>query len=185
MFEDFLLEDPVLFDGLVTRMIEDLDLAVQVVARTGKRTSITPRTVTSTLQRLDLHSLDVEAPESERSIMQLRVREVTRGPELEQGRTAYAIPERPVFEPEKRAAYDLPERPVVDPEVRVARVVSRGPLPYRVTALHQVGDVVAAAEYDFLRTGAQNAHDEQTQIVKLRHYLPACEKWPWPLNRWC
>lgn len=38
---------------------------------------------------------------------------------------------------------------------------------------------------EMLRTAASQAVEENLQSVKLRHILPACEKWPWPLNRWC
>jgi hypothetical protein len=38
---------------------------------------------------------------------------------------------------------------------------------------------------EMLRMAAEQATAENLESVKLRHILPACEKWPWPLNRWC
>jgi hypothetical protein len=61
----------------------------------------------------------------------------------------------------------------------------RGPLAYGPESLDQVTNVVAAVAYDVLSTGGQQAREEGTETVKLRHWLPGCEHWPYPLNRFC
>jgi hypothetical protein len=67
----------------------------------------------------------------------------------------------------------------------IVRTYVRGPLTYDPSSLDRLTDVVTAVAYDVLSTGAQQARAEGAQTVKLRHWLPGCEHWPYPLNRFC
>jgi hypothetical protein len=139
-FDGVVLEDPALFDLLAVRMIEDLELAVQVTGRTVDCELVDSDIVGRTLQLLGLDEVagQMKLPD--------QMREVTQS---------------------------------------IARDYARGPLPYATGALERLGDAVGAATYSFLSTGADNALSEGSQTVKLRHILPACESWPYPLNRFC
>lgn len=139
-FEGFVLEDPALFDSLAVRMIEDLELAVQVLARAGERELVDSEIVGRTLQILRLDKVVDKT----------------------------ALPDQ-MRDDTQRAAHDY----------------ARGPLPYEDGALEEIGYAVGATTYSFVSAGAANARKERTQIVKLRHILPACESWPYPLNRFC
>lgn len=61
----------------------------------------------------------------------------------------------------------------------------RGPLPYVDGTLEQFVNVVTVIAYDALAIGGTHAREDDTKTVKLRHWLPACENWPYPLNRFC
>ena len=67
----------------------------------------------------------------------------------------------------------------------LTRDLARGPLGYGDGAAEMVAGAVATASYYFLTVGAEQARGDGSQTVKLRHFLPACEAWPWPLNRFC
>jgi hypothetical protein len=67
----------------------------------------------------------------------------------------------------------------------IVRAYVRGPLAYEPPSLDRLTDVVTAAAYDVLSTGARQAREEDTKTVKLRHWLPGCNHWPYPLNRFC
>lgn len=145
-YGSFTLQDPALFESLTIRMMEDLELAVQVSARADRFGLVNSGIV-------------VNSELVGRALQVLGVDEVV-------------------------------SRTKVPDQVRgwaeaVARDYARGPLPYGVGALEGIGNAVAAATYSFLLTGAENASQEGTQVVMLRHILPACESWPYPLNRFC
>jgi hypothetical protein len=139
-FEGIVLEDPALFDSLVIRMTEDLELAVQVAALGSGLGIVNGNIAGATL-----------------SILGVLAR--------------FSVDQIPVQM--RRSA------------LVTSRNVTRGPLDYEDGALELVGDAVAMATYSYLTIGAQNARVDGSQVVKLRHYLPACESWPYPLNRFC
>src|SRR5205085_906796 len=66
---------------------------------------------------------------------------------------------------------------------RMIRGYARAPLSYSSTAAERVAHLVSAAEFDLLTTGAELASSEESQVIRTRHFLPACERWPFPLNR--
>lgn len=76
-------------------------------------------------------------------------------------------------------------QPLADQMLAIATGVARGPLDYTEDAFALVGSVLTAIANDFLVTGAGLAAAEGGQMVRLRHLLPACERWPYPLNRYC
>jgi hypothetical protein len=63
--------------------------------------------------------------------------------------------------------------------------LARSPLPYVDDAQSHISDAVSTAAYNYLQVGANGARGEGADVIKLRHYLPACEEWPYPLNRFC
>lgn len=75
--------------------------------------------------------------------------------------------------------------PLASQMLAIARGVARGPLGYTEEAFMLVGSVLTAIANDFLVTGAELAAAEGEPVVRLRHLLPACERWPYPLNRYC
>ncbi len=79
---------------------------------------------------------------------------------------------------------DAPEpfRSNIEP---IVRTYVRGPLGYQSASLDRMTNVVTAVAYDVLSTGGQLAREEGTDVVKLRHWLPGCEHWLYPLNRFC
>jgi hypothetical protein len=68
---------------------------------------------------------------------------------------------------------------------RLVRDLSKAPLPYGEEAVERVGDLVGALVYDIFRSGAESAAEEGSRRIGTRHFLPACERWPYPLNRFC
>lgn len=67
----------------------------------------------------------------------------------------------------------------------VVRAYLRGPLDYDPESLDLMINVVTAVAYDALSTGAREAREHDTRTVQLRHWLPACQRWLYPLNRFC
>jgi hypothetical protein len=135
------VEDPALLDGLVVRMIEDLELSAYTTARLRGRSEIDP---------------DV-ADEAIRELLGQRLSEVH-------------LPSSDTFR-------DQIQRRVED--------LARSPLPYVDQAQSRISDAVSTAAYNYLQVGANGARGEGLKEIKLRHYLPACEEWPYPLNRFC
>jgi hypothetical protein len=136
-FGDFVLDDPALFDSIVVRMLEDIELAAYTIAR--------------------------EHGELEIDIV------VVKG-----ATDALGIP--------------LPGTEAVPPDESLrnyVRDVARSPLAYTDEAIDRIAQIANSAVLNFLRVGATVAQDEGSRHVGLRHFLPAYEKWPYPLNRFC
>lgn len=62
---------------------------------------------------------------------------------------------------------------------------ARAPLPHNKQAFALLSKFVNFHLINMLHAAAGQANNEDLQIIKLRHYLPWCEEWPWPLNRYC
>jgi hypothetical protein len=142
-FGDFVLEDPVLFDGIVIRMLEDIELVGYALARNSQKA-------------LDSRKLEIDD-----EITSLVV-----------------------------DALELPETGQAPPQLRdftrdFIRQIARAPFPYTDAGLDQIAGVAADVMFDAFRFGAQGALGEGSKRIGLRHLLPACEGWPYPLNRYC
>lgn len=62
---------------------------------------------------------------------------------------------------------------------------ARIPVPYTNEAIVLFSKFLNYHLIEMLRDAAARAANEGLNTIKLRHILPWCEKWPWPLNRWC
>lgn len=138
-FAEFSLEDPLLFDELLARMVEDLALASYINAMRNRQRQMSRETVEQT-NRL----LRIPGPESQDS---------------PRGLQEYLL----------ALTHDL----------------SRAPLSYTDEGLEWASGTIAGAAFLAFATGAEIARAEGDDTVKLRHWLPACEQWPFPLNRFC
>ena len=69
---------------------------------------------------------------------------------------------------------------------RLVRDLARAPLGYTDEATEAISDLVGGAVFVLLASGAENANREEgSRRIRTRHYLPLCESWPYPLNRFC
>lgn len=71
----------------------------------------------------------------------------------------------------------------VSPEM--VREYARAPIDHADEALSLLARFLNFHLEDMLRRAATAAAEEGLQTIKLRHILPGCERWPWPLNRYC
>jgi hypothetical protein len=154
-FDGLVLEDPALFDGFLVRVVEDLDLCQQVV-----------------VGRLQLPEIDASA---EAAIFALEFINAV-GAKSDAGSRLVSA----YFGEAPRGPDGL--RSNIEP---IVRGYIRGPLAYTDWSLDNLTNVVTVVAFDVLSTGGRHAREDQTDIVKLRHWLPACEHWPYPLNRFC
>jgi hypothetical protein len=157
--EGMVLQDSALFDSLLIRTVEDLDVTFQVSALVLQEdrsdfTSITPNELINMAARLDLPTR-IFLPDDEPNVPLV---------------AGYSLP---------------PSRSTFDFASDLVSRYQKGPLDYQVSSLVLFAGIVAAFTTDFLVTGGLNAQDEDTRSVQLRHYLPACDRWPWPLDRFC
>ncbi|WP_208300559.1 hypothetical protein [Mycobacterium sp. DL592] len=155
-FGGLVLEDPALFDAFLVRVVEDLDVCQQMTAGYLDRSEIDERVSARAFSTLD--SLNRPAL-------------AQRGGEFGFLFSAQNGSESP----------DILRAGVYE----VVRTYIRGPLEYSGSSLGQFANVVTAVAYDALSTGGRHAREDETDVVSLRHWLPACERWPWPLNRFC
>jgi hypothetical protein len=73
-----------------------------------------------------------------------------------------------------------------DSSRHLVRDLARAPLGYTDEANEAVSDLVGGAVFMLLASGAENANREEgSRRIRTRHYLPLCESWPYPLNRFC
>ena len=76
-----------------------------------------------------------------------------------------------------------PIRGIVNPEV--VRDLMRAPIPHSEGAFETTARFVNFHVANMLRDAANRVKSEGSSVIKLRHILPGCEHWPYPLNRYC
>jgi hypothetical protein len=62
---------------------------------------------------------------------------------------------------------------------------ARPSLPHNEESIALISKYLNFRLIRLLYDAAERADEEGLNKIKLRHYLPLCEEWPWPLNRWC
>lgn len=90
-----------------------------------------------------------------------------------------------IVDPESSSAFDDPsvKYELVPQELMWA--MARPRIEYTNNALVLLTMFINRRLISILSEAAALAASEGLTVVKLRHYLPLCEKWPWPFNRWC
>lgn len=80
---------------------------------------------------------------------------------------------------------NIPDDSIVSPGF--IRDYLRAPLHHTDESVNLLSRFVNYLFIEMIRDAAARADLEERSegIIKLRHILPTCEKWPWPLNRWC
>lgn len=137
-FEDFEIEDPNFFWTLAVRIIEDLDVAGYVLAKTHEK-----ETMDDTLTRNLVRLIDPET-------------------------------QLPMWSGQHR---------FIGPGI--VSSYSRAPVSHTDKGRELVSSFVSFHISHLLRDAARRAAEEGLRKIKLRHILPWCERWPYPLNRFC
>jgi hypothetical protein len=137
-FDKLQVEDVGFFQTMVARIIEDVEVALYVVARFQGDYRITTDIV----------------------------------------RTALAL-----IAPDSTDYQDAPETAIVN--VGLVHDFTRAPIDHDTEALALLSRFVNFHVIAILRSAAEEADKEDARQIKLRHLLPWCEKWPYPLNRYC
>jgi hypothetical protein len=79
--------------------------------------------------------------------------------------------------------YPISTSAVVTPDL--VRAYARPPVPHDERAIVLISSYLHRRLTATLSEAARLAENEGQTVIKLRHILPLCEKWPWPFNRWC
>jgi hypothetical protein len=135
---DLQVEDVGFFQTMVTRIIEDVEVALYVVARYQRDNRINTDIVQIALALIAPDSSDYQ---------------------------------------------DAPETAIVN--VALVHDFARAPIAHDQDALALLSRFVNFHIIAMLRSAAEEANKEDARQIKLRHFLPWCEKWPYPLNRYC
>jgi hypothetical protein len=140
---EFAIEDPALFESLINRLIEDLDLGAYVIARRENSAEITGDIVLSLIALL--------------------------GTELDVG------------------GHSLYEPNLLDPGPLRAQVaaLARAPLAHSDEAIDVLTSILADQLSQIVNGASEAARREESSLIRARHFLPLCEDWPFPLNRFC
>lgn len=171
-FSDFEIEDVGFFHTMVSRIIEDTELMSFSVAKINNRDSIDKDSVASALVLID---------ESLRSEVEAELE--TEG-HAGGGGYALAVAEQVVVEEETAVTFAASPSSFVVPSLEI-RDFARAPLRHDSDAVQLLSKFVNFHLLNMIRAAALKCQEEGYKVIKLRHYLPWCEEWPYPLNRYC
>jgi hypothetical protein len=88
-----------------------------------------------------------------------------------------------LIDPETEVSDQTPEAAITSPAM--VRDLSRAPVQHSEKAISLLSRFINQHLIDMFRAAAKQAVKEGLKTIKLRHILPGCERWPWPLNRYC
>lgn len=171
-FSDFEIEDVGFFHTMVSRIIEDTELVSFSVAKINERENIDKDTVASALVLID-DSLRSEVDS------ELEAEGHAGG-----GGYGLAVAEQVVVEADTAVTFASAPSSLVLRSLEI-QDFARSPLPHDPEALQLLSKFVNFHILNMIRAAALKCQDEGLKVIKLRHYLPWCEEWPYPLNRYC
>lgn len=155
-FAEFTLADESAFEDSINRLIEDAELAAYVVARASAWHPIPIYPLIAIRRPGDRRVIDKEVVE--RTLRLLGV-------------------EEDVIRP------GSPTGGIVDS--RLVRKRAKAPMRHTEEADELIARVVNSELREVLRDAAELAADEGVDRIDERHLLPACDRWPFPFNRFC
>ena len=172
-FSDLEIEDTGFFLTMTQRMIEDLDLVVHSVAAVEGQTEVDKDLMSRALALID-STLSVQL-EAELDI---------NGSGGGNGGYAVAVREQITIEQDTPVTFEATPTQFVVAGLRIEDF-ARAPLSHRQDAIKLLTKFVNFQILTMLRHAAVKCEEEGATRIKLRHYLPWCEEWPYPLNRYC
>ncbi len=172
VLSDLQIEDTGFFLTMVQRMIEDLDLIAHTVA-TAEGIAEIDRTHMSRALTL------VDGALSDQLAIELESNGSAGG-----GGYAVAVQEQIMIEEDTAVTFEATPTQFVVAGLSIEDF-ARAPLPHEYDAMKLLTKFVNFQILTMLRHAALKCQEEDSTQIKLRHYLPWCEEWPYPLNRYC
>jgi hypothetical protein len=148
------IEDLSFFTAMVYRIIEDLEVAIYMIARQTDADSINGDVAWNAINLIE------SGPRSQASAPGSRSVQVTRIEVENALLTGYTYPD-------------------------MVRGAFRSRLSYAESAVELVAKYVNLQVDRAVADARLRAQNDSSPKVKLRHILPYCEEWPYPLNRFC